>query len=114
MGAASSGGSLLRGLGIVSSTSPSMDAIVPHGLGLGLPCGGESSSGLKELMMGNSSVFGPKQTTLDFLGLGRAVGNGGGPGNGLSALVGGSGGIDVAATFGSGEFSGKDIGRRTS
>uniref|UniRef100_A0A1J3HBF3 Protein indeterminate-domain 2 n=1 Tax=Noccaea caerulescens TaxID=107243 RepID=A0A1J3HBF3_NOCCA len=117
MGATSSGGSLLRGLGVVSSTSPSMDSMVPHGhgLGLGLPCGGESSSGLKELMMGNSSVFGPKQTTLDFLGLGRAVGNGGGRGNGLSALVGGSGGgIDMAATFGSGEFSGKDIGRRTS
>ncbi|VVB05245.1 unnamed protein product [Arabis nemorensis] len=115
MGAASSGGSLLRGLGIVSSTSPSMDVIVPHGLGLGLPCGGESSSGLKELMMGNSSVFGPKQTTLDFLGLGRAVGNGGGPVNGLSALVRGSGGIDVSNTFGSGEFSGKkDISRRTS
>ncbi|KAG2329415.1 hypothetical protein Bca4012_021022 [Brassica carinata] len=109
MGAASSGGSLLRGLGIVSSTSPSMDSIVPHGLALGLPCGGESSSGLKELMMGNSSVFGPKQTTLDFLGLGRAVGNGGGgPG---STLV---GSIDALATFGSGEFSGNDIGRRTS
>ncbi|KAF8098442.1 hypothetical protein N665_0266s0010 [Sinapis alba] len=111
MGAASSGGSLLRGLGIVSSTSPSMDSIVPHGLALGLPCGGESSSGLKELMMGNSSVFGPKQTTLDFLGLGRAVGNGGGPG---SALVGPRGSIDALATFGSGEFSGHDIGRRTS
>ncbi|KAG2311680.1 hypothetical protein Bca4012_026136 [Brassica carinata] len=80
MGATSSGGSLLRGLGLVSSTSPSMNSMVPHGLALGLPCGGESSSGLKELMMGNSSVFGPKQTTLDFLGLGRAVGNGGGPG----------------------------------
>ncbi|CAH8268163.1 unnamed protein product [Arabidopsis lyrata] len=114
MGASSSGGSLLRGLGIVSSTSTSMDAIVPHGLGLGLPCGGESSSGLKELMMGNSSVFGPKQTTLDFLGLGRAVGNGNGPSNGLSALVGGSSGIDMAKTFGSGEFSGKDISRRKS
>ncbi|KAG7565190.1 Zinc finger C2H2 superfamily [Arabidopsis suecica] len=114
MGASSSGGSLLRGLGIVSSTSTSMDAIVPHGLGLGLPCGGESSSGLKELMMGNSSVFGPKQTTLDFLGLGRAVGNGNGPSNALSALVGGSSGIDMATTFGSGEFSGKDISRRKS
>ncbi|EOA23993.1 hypothetical protein CARUB_v10017209mg [Capsella rubella] len=114
MGAASSGGSLLRGLGIVSSTSSSMDAIVPQGLGLGLPCGGESSSGLKELMMGNSSVFGPKQTTLDFLGLGRAVGNGNGSSNGLSALVGGSSGIDMASTFGSGEFSGKDISRRKS
>ncbi|XP_010503737.1 PREDICTED: protein indeterminate-domain 2-like isoform X2 [Camelina sativa] len=115
MGAASSGGSLLHGLGIVSSSSSSMDAIVPHGLGLGLPCGGESSSGLKELMMGNSSVFGQKQTTLDFLGLGRAVGNGNEPSNGLSALVGGSSGIDMATTFGSGEFSsGKDISRRKS
>ncbi|CAF2110828.1 hypothetical protein HID58_081903 [Brassica napus] len=112
MGAASSGGSLLRGLGIVSSTSPSMDSIVPNGLALGLPCGGESSSGLKELMMGNSSVFGPKQTTLDFLGLGRAVGNGGGPGSTLNGPRGGS--IDALATFGSGEFSGNDIGRRTS
>ncbi|CAN6976836.1 unnamed protein product [Brassica rapa subsp. trilocularis] len=112
MGAASSGGSLLRGLGIVSSTSPSMDSIVPNGLALGLPCGGESSSGLKELMMGNSSVFGPKQTTLDFLGLGRAVGNGGGPGSTLVGPRGGS--IDALATFGSGEFSGNDIGRRTS
>ncbi|CAN6923491.1 unnamed protein product, partial [Brassica oleracea] len=107
MGATSSGGSLLRGLGIVSSTSPSVDSMVPHGLALGLPCGGESSSGLKELMMGNSSVFGPKQTTLDFLGLGRAVGNGGGPGNGLSSLVGRSGSIHMV----SGEFLEKDIGR---
>ncbi|KAJ0253660.1 Zinc finger protein GAI-ASSOCIATED FACTOR 1 [Hirschfeldia incana] len=115
MGAASSGGSLLRGLGIVSSTSPSVESLVPHGLALGLPCGGESSSGLKELMMGNSSVFGPKQTTLDFLGLGRAVGNGGGGGGGPgSALVGPRGSIDALATFGSGEFSGHDIGRRTS
>ncbi|KAF3496155.1 hypothetical protein DY000_02055794 [Brassica cretica] len=107
MGATSSGGSLLRGLGIVSSTSPSVDSMVPHGLALGLPCGGESSSGMKELMMGNSSVFGPKQTTLDFLGLGRAVGNGGGPGNGLSSLVGRSGSIHMV----SGEFLEKNIGR---
>ncbi|CAH8337367.1 unnamed protein product [Eruca vesicaria subsp. sativa] len=68
MGAASSGGSLLCGLGIVSSTSSSMDSMVPHGLALGLPCGGENSSG-------------------------RAVGNGA---NGLSSLVGRSGIIDVA------------------
>ncbi|XP_010464997.1 PREDICTED: protein indeterminate-domain 1-like [Camelina sativa] len=118
MGSTGSGGSLLRGLGIVSTTSSSMelsnhDALsLAPGLGLGLPCSsGGSGSGLKELMMGNSSVFGPKQTTLDFLGLGRAVGNGGNPGGGLSALltsIGGSGKIDV---FGSGEFSGKDIGR---
>jgi hypothetical protein len=118
MGSTGSGGSLLRGLGIVSTTSSSMelsnhDALsLAPGLGLGLPCSsGGSGSGLKELMMGNSSVFGPKQTTLDFLGLGRAVGNGGNTGGGLSALltsIGGGGGIDL---FGSGEFSGKDIGR---
>ncbi|ESQ31152.1 hypothetical protein EUTSA_v10004063mg [Eutrema salsugineum] len=119
MGSTGSGGSLLRGLGIVSTTSSSMElsnhdaaSLAPPGLGLGLPCSsGGSGSGLKELMMGNSSVFGPKQTTLDFLGLGRAVGNGGNSGGGLSALltsIGGGGGIDV---FGSGEFSGKDIGR---
>lgn len=116
MGSTGSGGSLLRGLGIVSTTSSSMELSnhdAASGLGLGLPCssGGGSGSGLKELMMGNSSVFGPKQTTLDFLGLGRAVGNGGNPGGGLSALltsIGGGGAIDV---FGSGEFSGKDIGR---
>ncbi|KAF8055679.1 hypothetical protein N665_1289s0003 [Sinapis alba] len=113
MGATSSGGSLLRGLGIVSSTSPSMDSMVPHGLASGLPCGGEISSGLKELMMGNSSLFGPKQTTLDFLGLGRAVGNGGGPVNEISSLVGRSGSIEVVTMFGSGEFLGKDFGRRT-
>ncbi|CAH2043114.1 unnamed protein product [Thlaspi arvense] len=118
MGSTGSGGSLLRGLGIVSTTSSSMElsnhdgASLAPGLGLGLPCSsGGSGSGLKELMMGNSSVFGPKQTTLDFLGLGRAVGNGGNPGGGLSALltsIGNGGGIDL---FGNAEFSGKDISR---
>ncbi|CAN7025151.1 hypothetical protein Bca4012_041606 [Brassica carinata] len=113
MGSTGSGGSLLRGLGIVSTTSSPME-LSSHeagfGLGLGLPC--SSGSGLKELMMGNSSVFDPKQTTLDFLGLGRAVGNGGNnTGGGLSALFGGGGGMDV---FGSGELSDKDTGRRSS
>ncbi|KAF8101455.1 hypothetical protein N665_0205s0048 [Sinapis alba] len=112
MGSTGSGGSLLRGLGIVSTTSSPME-LSSHdagfGLGLGLPC--SSGTGLKELMMGNSSVFDPKQTTLDFLGLGRAVGNNN-PGGGLSsALWGGGGGMDV---FGSGDLSGKDIGRRSS
>ncbi|XP_010558174.1 PREDICTED: protein indeterminate-domain 1 [Tarenaya hassleriana] len=115
-----SGGSLLRGLGIVPSSSSTMELSSSHdtslapGLGLGLPCGGGNGSGLKELMMGNSSVFGPKQTTLDFLGLGRAVGGSGSPGGGLSALItsiGGGGGLDVTASFGAGEFSGKDMGR---
>lgn len=133
MGAAATNASLLRGLGIVSSSAPSSSSgqqdclhwglgqvepegssLVPAGLGLGLPC--DSDSGLKELMLGTPSMFGPKQTTLDFLGLGMAAG--GSAGGGLSALItsiggGGGGGLDVtaAASFGNGEFSGKDIGR---
>ncbi|GKU99075.1 hypothetical protein SLEP1_g11971 [Rubroshorea leprosula] len=131
MGAAASNASLLRGLGIVSSSSsPAQqdsllwgqrqvepdNASVPAGLGLGLPCDG--SSGLKELMMGTPSVFGPKQTTLDFLGLGMAAG--GSPSGGLSAIITSiGGGLDMAAaaaaaaSFGSGEFAGKDIGRNS-
>lgn len=129
MGAAATNASLLRGLGIVSSSAssssglqnslqwgqmqiePESAASVPPGLGLGLPCDG--GSGLKELMMSTPSMFGPKQTTLDFLGLGMA--SGGSAGGGLSALITSIGGnLDVtnaAASFGNGEFSGKDIGR---
>lgn len=128
MGAAATNASLLRGFGIVSSSSSSSSghqdsmqwsqrqvepesASVAAGLGLGLPCDG--SSGLKELMRGTPSVFGPKQTTLDFLGLGMAAG--GSPSSNLSALITSiGGGLDVAAaaaTFGGGEFSGKDMGR---
>lgn len=125
MGAAATNASLLRGLGIVSSSSSSAqqdnmqwghrqvepdNSSVPAGLGLGLPCDG--SSGLKELMMG-TPMFGPKQTTLDFLGLGMAAG--GSPSGGLSALITSIGGsLDVAAaaaSFGGGEFAGKDVGR---
>ena len=87
MGSTGSGGSLLRGLGIVSTTSSAME-LSSHdagfGLGLGLPC--KNGSGLKELRMGNSSVFDPKQTTLDFLGLERAVGNNN-PGGALSSSM---------------------------
>ncbi|KAF7828830.1 Zinc finger protein MAGPIE [Senna tora] len=65
-------------------------------------------------MMGTPSMFGPKHTTLDFLGLGMAAG-GGTPNGGLSALITSIGsGLDVTAAatpFGSGEFPGKDIGR---
>ncbi|MED6163474.1 hypothetical protein PIB30_080273 [Stylosanthes scabra] len=128
MGAAATNASLLRGLGIVSSSSSSPaqqdslqwgqqpaepeNASVPAGLGLGLSF--DSGSGLTELMMGTPSMFGPKHTTLDFLGLGMAAG--GTPGGGLSALITSiGGGLDVsaaaAASFGNGEFSGKDIGR---
>lgn len=127
MGAAASNVSLLRGFGIVSSSSSAghqenlqwsqrqVDPdgpSVPAALGLGLPCDG--GSGLKELMMGTPSMYCPKQTTLDFLGLGMAAG--GSANGGLSALItsiggGISGNLDVAASFGGGEFSGNDIGR---
>lgn len=122
---ATSNASLLRGFGIVSSSSSSAEqesmqwnqrqtesdsASIAAGLGLGLPCDG---SGWKELMMGSPSMFGPKQTTLDLLGLGMAAGNN--PNGGLSALITSiGGGLDVAAaaaSFGSGEYSGKDLAR---
>ncbi|XP_059670841.1 zinc finger protein ENHYDROUS-like [Cornus florida] len=124
MGAAATNASLLRGFGIVSSSSSSAgqqewhrqqiepgSASLAAGLGLGLACDG--GSGLKELMLGTPSVFGPKQTTLDLLGLGMAVG--GGPTSGLSALMTSiGGGLDVstaAASFNGGELPVKDIGR---
>ncbi|MBA0581720.1 hypothetical protein Gorai_023893, partial [Gossypium raimondii] len=122
MGAAASNASLLRGLGIVSSSAPQENlqwgqaqvdpdnASIAAGVGLGLPCDG--SSGLKELMMG-TPVFGPKQTTLDFLGLGVAAG--GNPTAGLSALItsigGGFDAATAAASFRGGDYTDKDIGR---
>ncbi|CAI9766947.1 unnamed protein product [Fraxinus pennsylvanica] len=118
MGAAASNASLLRGLGIVSSSSPSSGlqewsgqqiepegAPLAAGLGLGLTC--DEGSSLKELMLGTPSVFGPKHTTLDLLGLGMAAS--GGPTGGLSALMTSiNNGLDVATAFGGGEFGGKD------
>ncbi|CAI9781009.1 unnamed protein product [Fraxinus pennsylvanica] len=121
MGAAASNASLLRGLGIVSS-SPSSGlqewsgqqikpegAPLAAGLGLGLTCDGGSS--LKELMLGTPSVFCPKHTTLDLLGLGMAAS--GSPSGGLSALMTSiNNGLDIAAAaaaFGGGEFGGKDM-----
>ncbi|MBA0643308.1 hypothetical protein Goklo_027616, partial [Gossypium klotzschianum] len=122
MGAAASNASLLRGLGIVSSSAPQENlqwgqaqvdpdnASIAAGVGLGLPCDG--SSGLKELMMG-TPVFGPKQTTLDFLGLGVAAG--GNANAGLSALItsigGGFDAATAAASFRGGDYTDKDIGR---
>ncbi|PPS04886.1 hypothetical protein GOBAR_AA15788 [Gossypium barbadense] len=68
--------------------------------------------GLKELMMG-TPVFGPKQTTLDFLGLGVAAG--GNPNASLSALItpigGGFDAATAAASFRGGDYTDKDIGR---
>ena len=131
MGAAATNASLLRGFGIVSSTSSSAgqqenlqwnrqpmepeSTSVAAGLGLGLPC--DEGSGLKELMMGTPSLFGPKQTTLDLLGLGMAAS--GSPSGGLSALITSIGsGLDVAAaaaaasaSYRGGEFAGKDMRR---
>ncbi|KAL1810121.1 hypothetical protein ACET3Z_027111 [Daucus carota] len=95
MGATAPNTSLLRGFGVVSSASPtgqgewkgqkveSDSSLLAAGLGLGGHYDG--ISGLKELMMGTPSVFGPKHTTLDFLGLGRAASDG--QTTGLSRLM---------------------------
>ncbi|XP_031257620.1 zinc finger protein GAI-ASSOCIATED FACTOR 1-like [Pistacia vera] len=124
MGATTSNTSLLRGLGIVSSSTQhdniqwsqglgdSENASIAAGLGLGLPSDG--GSGLKELMMGTPSGFGPKQPTLDFLGLGMAAG-GSSPNSAISSLVPSiSGGVDVApassSSYGGGEYSSKEMG----
>ncbi|XP_023002963.1 protein indeterminate-domain 2-like [Cucurbita maxima] len=127
MGAAASSASLLRGLGLVSSSSSAAqqeslpwnhqrqvepDGVsIAAGLGLGLPCDG--NSGLKELIRGNHSMFAPKHTTLDFLGLGMAAG--GSPNSGLAALITSVGSsVDVTTTAQSypGGGSGGDISGR--
>ncbi|OMO87629.1 hypothetical protein CCACVL1_08881 [Corchorus capsularis] len=112
MGAAASNPSLLRGLGLAVSSSPSAAGPDPNvkaesssvaaGLGLGLPLNG-SSSGLNthhhhhHPMIGSSSLFGNKPTTLDLLGLGIADHGGASP-NGLSAfLTSFGGGFNVGA-----------------
>lgn len=90
---------------------------VPLTAGLGLGLTGDGSSGLKELMLGTPSIFGPKHTTLDLLGLGMAAS--GGATGGLSALMNSiTGGLDVAAataTFGNGggSYGSNDMGSST-
>ncbi|XP_022132501.1 protein indeterminate-domain 2-like [Momordica charantia] len=122
MGSAASNASLLRGLGLVSSSSVTAqqesspwnqhrqvepDGIsIAAGLGLGLPCDG--NSGLKELMRGNRSMFAPKHTTLDFLGLGMAAS--GSPSSGLAALITSvSSSVDVATA--TRDIPSKDLNR---
>ncbi|XP_057809538.1 zinc finger protein GAI-ASSOCIATED FACTOR 1-like [Salvia miltiorrhiza] len=124
IGAAASNASLLRGLGIVSSSSSpnaseewsqqkmeTSGGSLASGLGLGLGC--DSGSGLKELMLGTPSVFGPKHTTLDLLGLGMAAS--GGSTGGLSALMSSvNGGLDVSAAaqpFDGREYGNQEMGR---
>ncbi|GER42575.1 zinc finger protein [Striga asiatica] len=88
-----SNSSLLMGLGVISSADgPGGHGPEPDGgLSLGLECDG--GSGLKELMLGTPSVFGPERATLDLLGLGMAA---------MTS-------IDVAMPFGSGEYGGQDM-----
>ncbi|KAF8409931.1 hypothetical protein HHK36_002450 [Tetracentron sinense] len=119
IGSKATNASLLRGLGLAMSSSSSPQESLqwncqidpepaPVGAGLGLALPYDGGAGLTELMMGPSSLslslFGPKPTTLDFLGLGMAVG--GAPTGGLSALITSIGsGLDVAAaaaSFGGG------------
>ncbi|XP_068654085.1 zinc finger protein GAI-ASSOCIATED FACTOR 1-like [Aristolochia californica] len=118
MGATASNGSLLRGFGLSPSSAAaasstqrenlnslwqSHDMVGPAGLDLGLEY---DNVGLPELMAGQSSLFGPKPTTLDFLGLG--VGGGVGQPGGLSALMTSiGGGLDVSSSFAGGNSPGK-------
>lgn len=114
MGVTASNGSLLRALGL-SSSSPPESSIqkqenlqwlqqieTPNAissLGLGLPYGGD-------LLPGELMLFDVKPATVDFLGLGMGGGGagGGGGGGGFSELmssIGGAGGLDdVAGSFG--------------
>ncbi|KAL8193766.1 hypothetical protein R6Q57_026458 [Mikania cordata] len=110
MGASASGASLLRGYGLERDDTDGGASI-----GLGLGVGYDGRSGLQELMRGTPSVYGPKHATLDFLGLGMAVG--GGTTNGLSALMTSIGssldvssGVSSFGIGGTGEFPGKDMG----
>ncbi|KAK4481464.1 hypothetical protein RD792_012363 [Penstemon davidsonii] len=125
MGATSSNSSFLRGLGLAlpSSSDPQDNASImvsttsstplhwnnnvklennsmASGLGLGLPSGG--SSGYNELMMSQSTLFGDKPATFDFLGLG--MGSGEASSGGFSVFLNSiDGALDMGSTtFGSG------------
>nr|QEG03089.1 indeterminate-domain 2-like protein isoform X1 [Cymbidium ensifolium] len=89
MGTTSSSSSFLRSLGLATSSTNNAGSDVsgrplhwsqqqqqhaPFGLGLGLAydSSGVATANLPELMMGSSSLFGPKPATLDFLSLGTS------------------------------------------
>lgn len=118
MGASASSSSFLRGLGLATLSSPSSannqdrglnwssglhdhhqkledePPMLSASLGLGLPY--ENGSGLPDLMIGSSSLFGAKPATLDLLGLG--IGPGSSAGGGLSAWMSSIGsGLDASA-----------------
>ncbi|KAJ7958052.1 Protein indeterminate-domain like [Quillaja saponaria] len=114
LGAAGSNASLLRGLGLATSSSCGQDDTrsvqqwnshvktennsVAAGLGLGLPSGG--NTGFNDVMMGSSLPFGAQPMTRDLLGLSiGGTGNGVTTTGGLSALLNSFGsGFDVPAT----------------
>ncbi|GMI82509.1 indeterminate(ID)-domain 2 [Hibiscus trionum] len=103
MGVAASNPSLLRGLGLAVSSTPSagQDLNVKSESNIALSVLSNRSSGLTNPMIGSSSLFGNKPTTLDLLGLGMA--DGGASSSGLSALLTSfGGGFNVGAAFGAG------------
>ncbi|KAB2619637.1 zinc finger protein NUTCRACKER-like [Pyrus ussuriensis x Pyrus communis] len=133
MGAAASNASLLRGLGLSTTSSPSQEssttlqwnkepesggaAHVGAELGLELLSTANAAQ-LTDLMMGPPSSFGGQPMTRDLLGL--SIGSGGGGGAsaaGFSAFLnsfGGSGGaFNVATAYGSGGGGGGSSQRET-
>ncbi|KAJ7966733.1 Protein indeterminate-domain like [Quillaja saponaria] len=114
LGAATSNASLLRGLGLATSSSCGQDDTrsvqqcnshvktennsLAAGFGLGLPSGG--SAGFNDVMMGSTSPFGAQPMTRDLLGLSMGgAGAGVTTTRGLSALFNSFGnGFDVAGT----------------
>lgn len=127
IGATSSKSSFLRGLGLTVSSSfdpldnastmasgcPSLwnnqvkleNNSMASGLGLGLPS--SSTSGLNDLMLGQSTLFDNNPTTLDFLGLGMGDGEAA-PGGYSAFLTSIGGGFDMSTTTFSGVNSARD------